>query len=128
MNDLKNKICLKLKSYGFNVVGITKPQVSKETINNYNLFLKKKYHGDMYWLDNHENAKKDPSKIWKVNTNIYKKQKFREQIQCLFNSGQRRTPNEIARIKPGNSGLRVQRRTHSSESSPLRPDEQSRGD
>ena len=65
MNDLKNKICLKLKSYGFNVVGITKPQVNKDTINNYNLFLKKKYHGDMYWLENHENAKKDPSKIWK---------------------------------------------------------------
>ena len=65
MNDLKNKICLKLKSFGFNVVGITKPKVSKDTINNYNLFLKKKYHGDMYWLENHEKSKKDPSKIWK---------------------------------------------------------------
>ena len=41
MNDLKNKICLKLKSFGFNVVGITKPEVSKDTINNYNLFFKK---------------------------------------------------------------------------------------
>ena len=33
MNNLKNKICLKLKSFGFNVVGITKPKVSKDTIN-----------------------------------------------------------------------------------------------
>ena len=42
MNDLKNKICLKLQSFGFDVVGITKPKVNKDTIDNYNLFLKKK--------------------------------------------------------------------------------------
>jgi hypothetical protein len=42
MNNLKNKICLKLNSLGFNVIGITKPEISKDTINNYNLFLKKK--------------------------------------------------------------------------------------
>lgn len=65
MNDLKNKIRLKLKSSGFSVIGITRPNVNKGIINNYNLFLKKKFHGDMYWLENHEKAKKDPSKIWK---------------------------------------------------------------
>ncbi len=64
MNDLKNKICLKLQSFGFDVVGITKPKVNKDTIDNYNLFLKKKYHGDMYWLENHQKAKKNPFKIW----------------------------------------------------------------
>jgi len=64
MNDLKNKICLKLQSLGFDVVGITKPKVNKVTINNYNLFLKKKYHGDMHWLENHKKLKKDLFKIW----------------------------------------------------------------
>ena len=64
MNNLKNKIYSKLQSLGFNVVGVTKPKVSDDTINNYNLFLKKKYHGDMYWLENHQNTKKNPVKIW----------------------------------------------------------------
>ena len=64
MNDLKNKICLKLQSLSFDVVGITKPKVNKDTIDNYNLFLKKKYHGDMYWLENHQKAKENPFKIW----------------------------------------------------------------
>ena len=56
MNDLK-KISLKLQNFGFSVIGVTKPLIDKEVIENYNLF-KKKFQGDMYWLEYHESLKK----------------------------------------------------------------------
>ena len=65
MNDLKKKIYYKLKRFGFSVVGFTKPIIEDNTIQNYDKFLKKKkFHGDMNWLEYHRDVKKNPLKIW----------------------------------------------------------------
>ena len=64
MNDLKKKIYYKLKLFGFSVVGFTKPIIEDNTIQNYDKFLKKKFHGDMNWLEYHRDVKKNPLKIW----------------------------------------------------------------
>ena len=58
MNDLKKKITLKLSSLGFDVIGITKPKIDDNVSKKYDQFLKKKFHGDMQWLEYHGEKKK----------------------------------------------------------------------
>ena len=43
MNDLKKKITLKLSSLGFDVIGITKPEIDDNVGKKYDQFLKKNF-------------------------------------------------------------------------------------
>lgn len=64
MEDLKKKIKFKLKSYGLDVVGFTRPFVVPSIVEDYGNFLKNNYHGDMKWLEYHKEVKEDPKRIW----------------------------------------------------------------
>ena len=71
MINLKKKINNKISKLGFDVIGFTQPIVDIKTKIEYRQFLKKKYHGQMGWLENHFEKKVNPKKVWnKVKTII----------------------------------------------------------
>ncbi len=69
MKNLKKKINKKISELGFDVIGYTQPTVDTKTRIEYKEFLKKKFHGQMGWLENHFEKKINPKKVWdKVKT------------------------------------------------------------
>ena len=62
MINLKKKINNKISKLGFDVIGFTQPIVDIKTKIEYRQFLKKKYHGQMGWLENHFEKKSKPKK------------------------------------------------------------------
>ena len=62
--NLKKNINSKISELGFDVVGYTKPVVDIKTRMEYKKFLKKKFHGQMGWLERHYEKKVDPKKVW----------------------------------------------------------------
>ena len=61
MMNLKKKINNKISLLGFDVIGYSQPIVDSKTKIEYRKFLKKKFHGQMSWLENHY-EKKNKSK------------------------------------------------------------------
>ena len=64
MMNLKKKINNKISELGFDVIGYTQPIVDTKTKMEYREFLKKKFHGQMGWLENHYEKKINPKKVW----------------------------------------------------------------
>ena len=64
MNTKKYRIIEKVKELGFELVGFTKPEISLTEKQNYELFLKKNYHGEMKWLERHYEKKVNPKILW----------------------------------------------------------------
>ena len=50
--------------YGFDLCKITKPKLSKTIQKNLKTFIKKKFHGDMYWMENTFDRRKSPNDLW----------------------------------------------------------------
>ncbi|MBD23121.1 MAG: tRNA epoxyqueuosine(34) reductase QueG [Alphaproteobacteria bacterium] len=64
MMNLKKKINNKISLLGFDVIGYSQPIVDSKTKIEYRKFLKKKFHGQMSWLENHYEKKINPKKVW----------------------------------------------------------------
>ena len=65
MIEIKKSILNKAYELGFDIVRFVKPQINKKDIKSLKIFLEKKMHGDMRWLENHYEKKIQPTKVWK---------------------------------------------------------------
>ncbi len=64
MEILKEKIKQKALNIGFDVVGFTEPKIDQDTKKELEVFLQKKFHGEMSWLEKHFEKKIDPKMVW----------------------------------------------------------------
>ena len=62
--NLKNSLIEKSKEFGFDVIKITKPNISKENKDYFDKFLFNNFHGEMDWLENNKERRKSPKKLW----------------------------------------------------------------
>ena len=62
--NLKNNLIEKSKEFGFDVIKITKPNISKENKDYFDKFLFNNFHGEMDWLENKKERRKSPKKLW----------------------------------------------------------------
>ena len=62
--NLKNSLIEKSKEFGFDVIKITKPNISKENKDYFDKFLFNNFHGEMDWLENKKERRKSPKKLW----------------------------------------------------------------
>ena len=62
--NLKNSLIEKSKEFGFDVIRITKPNISKENKDYFDKFLFNNFHGEMDWLENKKERRKSPKKLW----------------------------------------------------------------
>ena len=62
--NLKKSLIEKSKEFGFDVIKITKPNISKENKDYFDKFLFNNFHGEMDWLENKKERRKSPKKLW----------------------------------------------------------------
>ena len=62
--NLKISLIEKSKEFGFDVIKITKPNISKENKDYFDKFLFNNFHGEMDWLENKKERRKSPKKLW----------------------------------------------------------------
>ena len=62
--DIKTKINLLSKSFGFDVCKITKPEIPNKIQKKFQKFLKNKLYGEMDWLKKTEYRRKSPINLW----------------------------------------------------------------
>ena len=62
--NLKNSLIEKSKEFGFDVMRITKPNISQENKDYFDKFLFNNFHGEMDWLENKKERRKSPKKLW----------------------------------------------------------------
>ena len=63
--DLKNWIKEEAKKLNFASVGFAKPIILKKNSNWLIEFIKKKYHGDMIWMENKSEIRRSPLTLWR---------------------------------------------------------------
>ena len=62
--QIKTKINLLSKSFGFDVCKITKPKIPNQIQKQFQKFLKNKLYGEMDWLKKTEYRRKSPINLW----------------------------------------------------------------